>query len=241
MTEKSKKYTKYTSPLGVVCGFTSLADPDYKYKKEGQYHTKLKFAAADVENYRVQAQEMAEAKYAEVIKTLEEKIAAEPKTSGKLKAKLKEVKAGKVVNPFKDVLDEESGEATGELMAGFKMTHKVPSKKKPGTTMTFTPSAFDSKGNKIALVNPWSGSKLKVRFEMAPYFSDKDNEAGVSFRLYAYQVIELVQGSGGNAESFGFGEEEGGYVASSDDEANPSTDEGEGGSTGADGADDVDF
>jgi hypothetical protein len=169
---KSKKYPKYTSPIGTVCGFTSLAEPDYKFKKEGQFHTRLKWAADEVENFRAKAQELAEAKFAEVVKDLEDKIAAEPKTSGKLKAKLKEIKAdGKVTNPFKSVLDEESGEETGELEAGFKMTHKVPSKKKPGTTMTFTPTAFDAKGKKIGLVNPWGGSKLKVNFEMSPYFS----------------------------------------------------------------------
>jgi hypothetical protein len=63
-------------------------------------------------------------------------------------------------------------------------------------------------------------------------------EAGVSFRLYAYQVIELVQGSGGTAESFGFGEEEG-YVGEepSDSTSDDTTEGGEGGDESADDSD----
>lgn len=228
MAEKSKKYPRYTSPIGTVCGFTSLAEPDTKFKAEGQYHTRLKWPAEMVEEYRTKAKELAEAKLAEIIKAAEE--------AGD-KKKLKALKEAKVVSPFKVVEDDEANE-TGELEAGFKMTNKVKSKK-TGKTMIFTPTAFDAKGNKIALVNPWGGSKLKVNFEMSPYFNEKDKEAGVSFRLYAYQVIELVQGSGGTAESFGFGEEEGGFVGSND-EPSASTD-GETSTDGDSGADDSDF
>lgn len=221
MAEKSKKYPRYTTPPGTVSGFTSLAEADTKFKAEGSFHTKLKFPADVVADLAKQAETLAQAK-------LDEVLADKPKLK----------KIAKTVPTFKPVMDDEGNE-TGELEANFKMTNKVKSKK-TGKMMTFEPTCFDAVGTKIARVNPWSGSKLKVNFEMSPYFNEKDKEAGVSFRLYAYQVIELVQGSGGDAESFGFGAEEGGYVASSD-EPSASTDGETTGNDGDSGSDDADF
>lgn len=218
MAEKSKKYPRYTTPPGTVSGFTSLAEADTKFKAEGSFHTKLKFPADVVADLAKQAETLAQAK-------LDEVLADKPKLK----------KIAKTVPTFKPVMDDEGNE-TGELEANFKMTNKVKSKK-TGKMMTFEPTCFDAVGTKIARVNPWSGSKLKVNFEMSPYFNEKDKEAGVSFRLYAYQVIELVQGSGGTAESFGFGEEEGGFVASDEPAASTDEDTIDGEDAGEDSAD----
>lgn len=204
---KDKKYPRHTSPVGVVAGFTSLADADTKFKAEGVFHTKLRFAPSDVQKYIDEAKKLAEAKLAEIIADAD----------GKKAAVLK--KSAKVVDTFKADTDEE-GEDNGMVVASFKMNHKVNSKK-TGKTMTFVPKCFNAVGKEMTRVNPWGGSELKVNFEIVPYFNEKDKEAGCSLRLYAYQVIKLVQGSGGDAGSFGFGEEEGGWEGD-DEESTPS-------------------
>lgn len=192
----SKKYPKYTSPKGVIAGFSALVEASTKFKPEGEFNVKVRFKPADVEKYAPEIERLSTELLARVIDESEGKKAAIIKKQGKI-----------AQSPFKPELDD-SGEETGNLVANFKMRHKVTSKK-TGKVMTFTPAIFDAKG-KPTTANPWSGSEVKVNFEMAPYFAEKDKEAGVSLRLYAVQIIKLVAGGGGgDAESFGFDEEEG--------------------------------
>ena len=73
-------------------------------------------------------------------------------------------------------------------------------------------------------VNVWSGSKIKVNSLLYPYFAPIG--AGISLKLNAVQVLDLVQGNGGN-EGFGF-EEEDGYVLQEEDiSSEDTTDEAE--------------
>ena len=58
-------------------------------------------------------------------------------------------------------------------------------------------------------VNVWGGSQIKVSAELIPYYTQMVG-AGISMRLRAAQVIELVEG-GSNSEGYGFKKEDG-YV-----------------------------
>jgi len=55
----------------------------------------------------------------------------------------------------------------------------------------------------------WGGTVGKVAFEVMPYFNNAQCEGGLSLRLDAVQIIELVSGGGKSASAYGFGEEEG--------------------------------
>ena len=66
---------------------------------------------------------------------------------------------------------------------------------------------------KIADGTPiYGGSVVKVAGEFNPFYTQQVG-VGVQLRMNAVQVIELVQGGGSSGDSFGFGGEEGGYVA----------------------------
>ena len=108
------------------------------------------------------------------------------------KAKGKEVK--KANPPFAEELDEE-GKATGNIIIRFK------------SKAEYKPSLFDSKANAIEDVNVWSGSEIKVNGSIAPYYTSLIG-AGVSLRLRAVQIINLVEG-GRSASGYGFEEQEG--------------------------------
>ena len=56
-------------------------------------------------------------------------------------------------------------------------------------------------------VNVWGGSEIKVSAELIPYFTSMVG-AGVSMRLRAAQIINLIEG-GSNSSGYGFKEEEG--------------------------------
>ena len=80
-----------------------------------------------------------------------------------------------------------------------------------GRAWTSAPVLFDAKGRPVkdrdSLKGMWSGTIAKVNFEACPFYQPAIG-AGITLRLKAVQIIDLVEG-GGSAESFGFGEEDG--------------------------------
>ena len=80
-----------------------------------------------------------------------------------------------------------------------------------GRAWSSVPALFDSKGQPVrdreSLKGMWSGTVAKVNFEACPFYQAALG-AGITLRLTAVQIIDLVEG-GGSAESFGFGEEDG--------------------------------
>jgi len=80
-----------------------------------------------------------------------------------------------------------------------------------GKPWTAAPAIFDAKGQPVrdrdSLKGMWSGTTGRVSFEAQPFFQAAIG-AGITLRLKAVQIIDLVEG-GGSAESYGFGEEDG--------------------------------
>lgn len=105
-------------------------------------------------------------------------------------------------------------EYNGDDLFKFKMTHIMETKK--GLWERKVP-IFDAKGNNItdSISDIGRGSKGKIAFELAPFYMN-DKNYGVSLRLTAIQVLELVEGGADSASAFGFGQEDG-YVKSEDD------------------------
>jgi hypothetical protein len=83
---------------------------------------------------------------------------------------------------------------------------------------------FDAKGKPLSKdIKIGGGSKMKVSYEILPYYTAIAG-AGISLRLKAVQVIDLVEySSGGSGESYGFGKEDG-YEAT-EETTNEFTDE----------------
>jgi len=198
MAEKPKKAPKFTSPKGTF-KYPRLNEPDTKFKPAGEYSVKL---ILDPEEDAVKA----------LIKKLSplhhEAVEAGQEAWDELKA------AAKKNNPFKtnDLFAEDyddQDEKTGLIVFNMKMTASG-SNKKTGKEWSRSPVIFDSKG--VALPKPpsiWGGTIGKVSFETMPYFTATAG-AGMSLRLSAVQVIDLVSGGGSrDASEYGFGEEEG--------------------------------
>ncbi len=85
------------------------------------------------------------------------------------------------------------------------------------TASKFKPKIVDSTGAIIQEVNEpaiYGGSTLKLAGTMYPY--NAGGGQGVSLQLAGVQIIELSEGSG--AASVSFGAEEGGFVASNDND-----------------------
>lgn len=128
-------------------------------------------------------------------------------TDGKKKAKLKTaIKELVRTYPYKDAVDDE-GEPTGDLEYTFK-SNATFKDKKTGEAKTNKITLVDAK-KKPTTVNVYGGSGIKIKSEMFR-FGNAVAGAGVSLRINAVQVIDLVSGSGGAASGF---DEEDGYEA----------------------------
>jgi len=102
-------------------------------------------------------------------------------------------------------------EVDGKPCFVIKTKMKAKGIDRDGRAWSSVPALFDSKGQPVrdrdSLKGMWSGTVAKVNFEACPFYQAALG-AGITLRLKAVQIIDLVEG-GGSAESFGFGEEDG--------------------------------
>lgn len=197
MAEKKNRNPRYVTDVGVAI-YPYLTKPDTKFNADGEYKVKLRLKP-DSTIRDAKGKEVAD-----VQSFIDDMmIKAVEKAKQENKGRIKEGEP-----PY--TIDDE----TGDLLVNFKLKAQV--KPKDGEPFSQKPALFDAKGKPITPESIWGGSKIKVSFEVVPFYT-KMAGAGVTLRLKAVQVLELVTGgSGGSAESYGFGEEEG-YEA--DDEA----------------------
>lgn len=187
-------YVKIVSPEG-VSKYAWLTKPDTKFDKDGHFKVNLVVSAEEAQ-------------------PLIKQIDAEMKKSAEI-AKEKNKKAVKMANaPYEPELDD-AGQETGNIEFKFKRKAQIISS--DGKVVPFKVAIFDSQGKPMTDVNVWSGSKMKVSAELVHWFTAMAG-AGVSLRLRAVQITELVEGGAGNAEGYGFDKVEGGYVAEEKEE-----------------------
>lgn len=176
------KNPRYVTPAGTA-QYPYLTKPDTKFNSDGEYKISLEIPAR-------QAQE--------IVTFLDEQFEAAV-AKAKKENPGKKIKQGDV--PYS--VDDD----TGNVTVRFKLKAKVTPKN--GDPFEQRPAIFDAKGKPITNVSVGGGSKVKVAYELIPYFTAIAG-AGISLRLKAVQVIDLKEFTGGaGADAFGFGEEEG--------------------------------
>lgn len=234
---------KFITPRSVLV-FPRVNEPDTKFKPEGEYSSKVRVDRSAFDAVMVGRKPLIEALEAMRDELLEE-------TKGKLKDKIKELKAAKkagaakkieeqlasleAVDVIKVELDEETGEETSNYLFNAKMKASGKSKK-TGKEWKRKPPLFDAKGNKIAKPPAvWGGTEAKVAIEAFPYYAPNDGKVGIAFKLESLQILKLVSGSGQSASDYGFGEEDG-YEA----DASSGSDD-DSGDDSSDSSDDADF
>lgn len=220
-TNKREKQEKFTTPRGVL-GHPWVQTPDTKFSDDGRYSTKLSLAPD---------------KAAPLMEQIDAQIdlsLAKAKQENPNKKNIKRIDA-----PYK--VDEDTGNVVFSFSA--KASGTIKKGPKAGQTWERKVALFDAKGKPLSKkVRVGSGTEAKVSFEFNQYYVPKDG-AGVSLRLCAVQVLNLVEwtGNGGSADQFGFGEEEGYEFQSTDadedaEDASPAKGDDEGGD-----GDDSDF
>lgn len=208
----SIKRPKLISPKGVF-KFPKLTEPDTKFKPEGEYSVKLILDSDSPECKKLIKQ--IDAAAAESL--------AEMKGKAKNAAEAKKWETKSV--PYAEVLDDETGEPTGQTEFTFKMTASGTSKK-TGKDWTRKPAIFDAKGKAIkGDIKIGGGTIGKISYELMPW-GTLQLGASVKLALEAAQIIDLKTWGEKDAKSFGFGEEEGfGYEGEDDSDTSDFDDE----------------
>lgn len=209
-----------------------MGTDDYP-KPDGEFNVKGVFDAKAASALKAKLKDTYEAAIAEGKKAY---AALKPEVRKKLEAK-----GGFTANPLgTDVFGEDEQE-TGEVAFTFKRAASGTFKSGPqeGQKWKASVDVFDASGKPMAGSKIWSGTTGYIAFEASPYFVAGQGAAGLSLRLQAVQVLDLVTAGGGkSASGYGFGAEEGYEDGSSALDAADADTSGEADSTDDDTSDD---
>ncbi len=183
---------KLTKVLRGKALWAKLFEPDTKFDANGIYSISLTLPEAD-------AAEMCEELDALTAAKFDEEVKNKPALKNQLS----------IQEPYAPVYDRETGDATGDVEFKFKLKAKVNTR--DGRTFEQKVAVVDAKRtpmtDEIAIGN---GSDVKVAFEPMPYMVAGTKKVGVSLRLKAVQVIDLVEYGSPAASVF---DEEDGFTA----------------------------
>lgn len=191
MAKEKVVYQKAITPKGTLI-YPWLTKADTKFNPSGEFRTTLAIPAEQCEEFAKKLDSILEKFYQEQV--------AEAKPQDKKKLAKEE--------PYQPQYDDEGNE-TGVFL--FKAKLKAEITMKSGETFKQTVKLFDAQGFPLPTsVSPYGGTQAKLSVEIVPYCMPSTKKCGLSLRLKAVQVIQLVAaGGGGNSESFGFDKEDG--------------------------------
>ncbi|CAA2141580.1 hypothetical protein [Hyphomicrobium sp. ghe19] len=193
MADEKQKYVRTKTPKGIA-QYPWINTPDTKFSADGDFKCNLIVPAKEAKSFIKLIDEEAK-KAVESFKAKEKKP-----TKGK---KPKPIVEGD--KPYFEELDDD-GEPTGNIIFRTKQRAKITTKK--GDVIEKSIVIYDAKGKRIQ-ANVGGGSTVILGVELPHYFVPASNAAGVSLRLQAVQVLDLVEFGGNSASSYGFGEEDG--------------------------------
>lgn len=172
--------------------WAKVFEPDTRYVPEGEYSIQVSVPETQAAEVCEQLENMAQAKLSEVVKE-------QPKLKAVLSTR----------TPF-ELDTDEAGNPTGNILFKTKMKARV--KSRDGRVYEQKPAVVDAKRTPMdgsQLIG--NGSLVKVAVEPVPYMMQSTKQVGVTLRLKAVQIINLVE-YGKTATSIF--EEEDGFVAS---------------------------
>lgn len=215
-----RKNNSLTTPA-LLCLYPSVQNPTNKYESDDEEYRITLILDAD---HPFVAQTTATAK--QLAKERMEEMAADAKNE----AGRKKVRACKFRSPFSPILDDETGEPTGQVKFNVGVDASYTDRK--GNERINTVRVFDAAGKPVLEdVKLGSGSTVRVSMQTYGYAIPGNETAGMGKRLKAVQIINLVTYDGGSdkADAYGFEAEDGftaddsGFAEDFEADANPTT------------------
>lgn len=208
MADKYPKLPKFLTPLATAI-YPHLTKPDTKFNSDGDYKCDVKLPREEAQPLIDQLEKIRDEFWNEL-------VAGDKKIARQFSKE----------SVYHDELDDDGNE-TGLVIFKTKMRARVTSKT-TGKVYESRPRLFDAANNIFSPATVYGGSKVRVAGEVKPYKMDSTKKVGVSLRLKAVQIIELVEGGGASADSYGFGTVEGGYTKPTIEAEGADDDDGDG-------------
>ena len=205
---------KITSPVGIAAPWAKLTEPDSYLNGPKVFTVGLILDPEDegVSDYIAELDKQSQDAFDNAIAGMHNELET---AKGKKIADLKQsIESLRLHKPYQPEYDD-AGETTGRYVVKYKKKAEGvygPKHKKAGESWTATCTIFD--GGKRP-VDPSAGtiqggSVLRVQCEVAPFSMPATQIAGISLRIFAVQVLEMV---GGSESCDAFDVVEGGYRA----------------------------
>lgn len=191
---KSKNPT-ITTPR-VELKWAHLHTPNTRFDPDGTYEVDMILDPSENDDHQT---------LIDKIEGMVESLTSEMVENTKDARRKAKIKKYQTVSPIKEELDED-GEETGRFV--LKAKQKAVLKREGKKPMKFSVAVVDAKRNPLG-EQIGNGSVGRVNMQIAPYAMDTSKTLGITLRLQAVQVIDLVEYSGGPQVDDMFEEEEG--------------------------------
>lgn len=208
MSEQKQNTKKlYTTPVGAVGAYPYLARPDRGNeafpKPRGEWSCKLHVPSAKAQKMIDMLEKASEANWKKYLEVEYPKMCAEAKAKGK--------RPPKKFSEFNTCWYEDD---EGNVVFTFK-GHASFTDKKTQEVKDIVLRVYDAQGKRIETVpNINRNSEGRVEFSLVPYISAVAG-VGIKLQLSKFQLLKLVEFSGGGNDTFGADMDEdyeGGYV-----------------------------
>lgn len=199
MAEDKKYLEAYTSPVGEAV-FPWLTKADTEHDASGVFHVDLSVPADAADGFIAKLEKVR----SDFLATLS--VAQQTALT------LKPVFKMEMTRYAKDATDDEKlnfvPTETGNLLFRMKLKNNVTTGK--GETFTQEPIIVSADTGEKVTDPVYGGSILRVRGQIVPYTNAASGIVGVTLRMKAVQVIELVTGGSGGSAFWtdGFNDEE---------------------------------
>lgn len=195
---KSAVYASLVTPKGELTGFSAIFVPSVKFNKEGVFSADILLSKEDGEKLFNDVK---------AVRTEQFKNFKKQKTD-----KVADITA---IKPLSTV-DEETGEETLDPEGKWILKTKAKAGIKEGKA-TNKVAVFDAKGNPVKSCKIGAGSTVRLKIDLVGY--NVGGKVGVSIKLLAVQIINLVEykGGAGSGNTFDGFEVEDGYEFNEED------------------------
>ena len=190
----SNKYEAFTTPAGEAV-FPWISKADTEHDANGVYHVDLSVPAEEAQDF-IAKLERIRAEFVATLPTVKQKsLALKPVYMEELTRP--EYPEGASKEEKAAIRNAWEGEPTGNVIFRIKMKAKVTTQ--DGTTFEQSPVIVSAETGERIEQPVYGGSIIRVRGQVVPYTNAAAGIAGVTLRMKAVQVIELVSGGGGDS------------------------------------------
>lgn len=188
------KYEAFTTPAGEAV-FPWITKADTEHDAAGVYHVDLSIPAEEAQDFIAKLERVRDQFIATLPVAKQNALHAKPVYLDELTRP--EYPEGASKEERAAIRNAWEGEPTGNVIFRIKMKAKVTTQ--DGTTFEQSPVVVDAATGEKIEQPVYGGSIIRVRGQIVPYTNAAAGIVGVTLRMKAVQVIELVSGGGGDS------------------------------------------